>query len=197
MILLFDSRIVQFDKAAKIQKESTDAIVNYWNDFALYSSFEYWILAGILVIPLIILFFKIDKSKIFQIGFFGYSIHVFFAYMDIYGINVGFWHYPIQLIPSLPSLSIDSSLVPVTFMLVYQWTLNRNKNYYVYSIIAAAILSFGFNPILVQMGLLKMYGKINYFHLFITYITVLILAKLITNGFVWMKKRYRRADEAF
>lgn len=195
MIPLLDSRIVQFDKAAKLRKESTDAIVKYWRDFELYSSFEYWAMVGILVVPLIILFFKIDKSKIFQIGFFGYSVHVAFAYIDIFGMNAGFWQYPFQLIPSLPSLSLDTSLVPVIYMLVYQWTLNKNKNYYLYTIMAAAIFSFAFKPLLVEMGLFKMYGKINYLHLFISNIVVLIWAKQIMNVFLWIQKKYRRVNE--
>lgn len=194
---MLDSRIVQFDKAIKMRKESTEAVVNNWKNFALYASFEYWIMVIFLVVPLIILFFKIDKNKIFLISFYGYSIHILFAYIDIYGINSGLWGYPFQVIPTLPSLSIDSSLVPVTFMLVYQWTLNNKKNYYIYSIITALIFSFVFKPVLVSMGLFRMYGNINYIHLFIGYLFVLLLAKFITNVFLWIKKKYSKVNEVF
>lgn len=75
-------------------------------------------------------------------------------------------------------------------MLVYQWTLNNNKNYYVYSIATAGIFSFIFKPFLVALGLFKLYGNLNYLHLFIGYLFVLLSAKFITNVFLWTQKKY-------
>ncbi|MEH7484846.1 hypothetical protein V7157_28015, partial [Neobacillus drentensis] len=114
-----NAQMDKFDKIVKMSKRSTDSLIDYWKDFALYSSFEYWMMVAILLVPLLILFFKIDKNKIFLVGFFGYSIHVIFAYVDSYGKHSGLWNYPFPIIPALPGLAIDSSLVPVTFMLVY------------------------------------------------------------------------------
>jgi hypothetical protein len=196
MIPLLDPRIEQFDKAVELRKASTSAFVTYWNDFSIYFSLEYWMMVAFLVVPLIILFFKIDKHKLFLICFFGYSFHILFAYIDIYGMNRGMWNYPFQVIPSLPSLSIDSSIVPVTFMLVYQWTINKNNNYYKYAIIAALVLSFIFKPLLVGLGLFKMYGKINYLSLFIVYLLVLVATKLMTNLFLWFQKKYTKAHKS-
>ncbi|MBT2709876.1 hypothetical protein [Bacillus sp. ISL-47] len=123
-------RIEQFDNIVKMGKEGQKALNEYWLDYFLYTSFEYWLMVSLLVVPLIILFFQIDKSKIFFMGFYGYSIHVLFGYIDLYAKNLGFLHYPIPIIPMIPGLSLDSSFIPVTFMLVYQWTLNHKKNYY-------------------------------------------------------------------
>jgi hypothetical protein len=185
-----NNRIDQFDKIVKMGKESQKALIDYWKDFSLYTSFEYWLMVAFLIVPLVYLFFKMDKNKIFLIGFYGYSIHMLFAYLDLFGKNRGWWNYPFPVFPPIPGLSIDSSLVPITFMLVYQWTLNRNKNYYIYSIITALILSFLFKPFLVGLGLFKMYGNINYVHLFIVYLFVLLTAKFITNVFLWMQRKY-------
>ncbi|WP_374121057.1 CBO0543 family protein [Neobacillus sp. PS2-9] len=49
-------------------------------------------------------------------------------YINLLGVNRGLWSYPFQLIPTMPSFAFDSSFVPVTFMLVYQWTLHHKKN---------------------------------------------------------------------
>ncbi len=187
-----DPRIIQFDKAVKLRKESTDAIVDYWRDHALYTSLEYWIMVALLVVPLIFLVFKIDKSKIFLIGFYGYSIHVLAAYIDIFAINSGKWNYPFPLVPFLPSISIDSSIVPVTFMLVYQWTLNHKKNFYVFSFLTAVFFSLVFKPILAELGMFRMYGNMNYFYLLIIYVLGFIAAKIITNVFIWLQKKYTK-----
>ncbi|RVT62592.1 CBO0543 family protein [Niallia taxi] len=173
-------RLRDFDKIVYGRKENTDSLINYWIEYSNPLTWQFWVLVAILLVPLAILYIKIDKSKVFLIGFYGYSVHVFFTFIDVYGINSGYWHYPYQVFPALPSISLDTSMVPVAFMLVYQWTLNNHKNYYLYTIITAAIFAFILKPLLVSIDLFKMYGKINYFHLFIGYIAVLLIAKVIT-----------------
>ena len=177
-----------------MSSEGQKALNDYWKDFSLYTSLEYWMMVAFLIVPLIYLFFKIDKNKLFLIGFYGYSVHMLFGYLDLFGRNRGLWNYPFPVFPQIPGFSIDSSLVPVTFMLVYQYTLNRNKNFYIYTIVTALIFSFLFKPLLVALGLFKMYGTINYLHLFIVYLFVLLTAKFITNVFLWMQRKYSKSS---
>src|SRR5699024_6153519 len=73
-----------------------------------------------------------DKSKALLLGFFGLNYHVWFSYTNSIGVGLGLWEYPYHVIPFLPSFSLDAALVPVCFMLLYQWTLNHNKNIYLY-----------------------------------------------------------------
>lgn len=196
MMKLLVPRISDFDKAVKIREESTEAFVDYWKEYSLFLSFEYWIMVAILVIPLVVLFLKIDKKNIFMIGFYGYGVHMLYAYIDLFGVNNGFWNYPFPVIPALPSFSMDSSLIPVTFMLIYQKTFNKYKKYYLYSIIAGFLLSFVFKFILVKMDLFRMYGNANYLHLLVAYLIVIVLAKVCSDVFLWLKKRYVK-NEAY
>jgi hypothetical protein len=197
MIQLSNTRLEQFDKAVQLREDSTDLLIHIWKEYHLYTTLEYWIMASILVVPLLILFIKIDKSKIFLIGFYGYSVHVVLAYGNIYGMNEGFWHYPFQLLPALPSLSIDASIVPVVSMIMYQWTLNHHKNYYLYAILTAGAFAFVLKPLLVGLGLFKLYGKVNFIHLYVGYILILLLAKLMTNVFLWTQKKYGPPTKQF
>lgn len=185
-----DSRLARFDKIVEMGKEGQKALNEYWLDYALYATFEYWFMVLLLVVPFFFLFIKINKNKLFQILFYGYSVHIFFGYEDLYGRNIGYWNYPFPVIPALPGIVLDSSLIPIIFIFVYQSTLNSNKKYYLYSIITSVFLSFVFKPMLVGLGLFRMYGSINYFHLFLSYLTVITSAKLMTDLFVWIKKRY-------
>lgn len=187
-----DKRLERFDHGVELREESSEVFLGVWKDYDLYTSMEYWMMVGMLVIPLIVLFFKIDKTKLFHIGFFGYSYHTTFAYGDLIGMNQGNWHYPFQLIPLLPSLSIDASLAPVTFMLIYQWSINHKKNYYLYASITCGIFSFGLKPILVQLGLFRFYEGFTYYHLLIVYLMVALVAKQIVNVFLWVEKKYTR-----
>jgi hypothetical protein len=190
MINLENDRLSRFDKIVEMGKEGQKALNEYWWDFSLYTSFEYWLMVLFLVVPLILLLFKINKNKLFQILFYGYSIHMSFGYLDLYGRNMGYWNYPFPVIPVLPGISLDSSLIPIIFIFVYQSSLTSNKKYYMYATITSVILSFVFKPMLVGLRLFRMYGSINYFHLFISYVAVFIFAKVITDIFLWIKKRY-------
>ncbi|MFB6468621.1 CBO0543 family protein [Cytobacillus sp. Hz8] len=142
-----------------------------------------------LIVPLFILIWKIDKGKIFLICFFGYSVHMISFYISLLGVNMGMWNYPIQLVPLLPSFSLDSSIVPVTFMLAYQWALNKKKNYYIVALAVSIFFSFIFEPILVKMEIFKLYNHITYLHRFILYIVISLVAKFMSNVFLWIQKR--------
>lgn len=187
-----DKRLEQFDHIVRMGKEGQKALNKHWLDFELYTSFEYWLMASLLIGPLIYLFFKIDKHKIFFFGFYGYSIHVIFGYIDLFSKNSGYLNYPFPVIPMLPGLTLDSSFVPVTFMLVYQWTINREKNYYLYMIITSAVMAFIFKPVLVGIGLMRLYGNTNYIYLFAGYLIVITIAKFIMSVFLWTEAKYKK-----
>lgn len=190
MIIMEATRLDRFDQIVEMGKKGQVALNEYWKDFSLFYYFEYWLMVAFLIVPIIYILFKIDKKKIFEIGFYGYSVHMIFGYVDLFGRNMGFWNYPIPVIPVLPGISLDSSFVPVTFMLVYQWTLNRKKNYYLYAILTSLVLSFGLKPVLVKLAVFRMYGNINYFHLLICYLIVIFSAKFLTDLFLWLKRKY-------
>lgn len=184
-----DSRIELFDKAVKLRKESTKAFADNWLDYSLYTTFEFWLLVLLFFVPLIVVIWKIDKGKIFVIGFYGYSVHLFGHYLNLIGINTGVWNYPISLIPLIPSASFDACVVPVTYMLVYQWILNKKKNYYIYIFITAMLFAFVCDPISVKLGLLKMYGNVNYLYSIGFYLSIALIAKIITNVFVKLSNK--------
>ncbi|MCM3708493.1 MULTISPECIES: hypothetical protein [Cytobacillus] len=185
-----ENRIKDFDHIVKMGTEGQKALNVYWMEHSIYTSFEYWFMVMLFIIPLIVLFFKIDKSKLFFMGFYGYSIHMLFGYIDLFNKNYGFVNYPFPMIPMLPGLSLDSSFVPVIFMLVYQWTLKHKKNYYVYTALTSAVLAFIFKPLLIGLGLFRIYGNKNSLYLFVCYLIVVILAKVIMDVFLWAERKF-------
>jgi hypothetical protein len=66
MVSLENNRIEQFDKIVKSIKEARKDFIDYWIDYSIYTSFEYWMVLSLFIAPLIVLFFKIDKNKIFH-----------------------------------------------------------------------------------------------------------------------------------
>jgi len=172
-----------------IEEGLTRVQIDYWKSFSDFSTWQLWAIIIIMIASLVVLFLLVDKRNILLIGFFGLNYHVWFHYVNAVGIRFGLWEYPYQLVPFLPSFALDAALVPISFMLVYQWTMNHGKNVYLYSVLLSAIFAFIFKPILVSLDFFHMYKGINYFHLFIFYFIFFIVSKLITNLFVWLQKK--------
>jgi hypothetical protein len=177
------------NKINEEQQTISDHWLTYWKDYSSFNTWQFWLNLIIFIIPLIVLYFKLDRKRAFQIGFFGFNIHVWMGYIDAFGTKQGFWEYPYQMIPFIPnSLVLDASLVPVLLMLVYQWTSRTTKNYYLYALLLSVFLSFIFKPILVSFNFLKFYQGANYFHLFLGYLVIFVLSKLITDLFQHFQK---------
>lgn len=181
-------RLSEFDLIVEERKNSTELLQSYWTEYSSPSSWQFWLLLLLFIIPLVITYFKIDRNKAFEIGFYGYSIHILISLGDLFGINMGYWNYPYQIIPSLPSLSIDTSLVPVCYMFIYQSTLTNKSRFYLYSVLLSGIFAFAIKPLMVQTGFFRMYQTVNYFHLFILYLLLFLVAKLISSIFKNLNK---------
>jgi hypothetical protein len=98
------------------------------------------------------------------------------------------WNYPHTIIPFFSiSIALETSLIPVTFMLLYQWTLNNKKNYYLYATGYCLFLGFLFKPALTIFQIFQLY-KGNYFYMFLCYLSVSFISKWITNVFIHFEK---------
>lgn len=160
------------------------------------STIGFWINVAMLILPLIALLFLIDNSKAFHIGFYGFNIHVWFTYIDAIGIRYALWNHPYQAIPFMPaSFGLDAALVPVIYMLTYQWTVNNNKNYYIYLITLSALFAFVFKPFIALFDLFTLNKGFNYFHLFLLYVGMVILSKVITSIFEKFETRDAKKDK--
>jgi hypothetical protein len=139
------------------QEKGIKQWVAYWWEYSSFDTWQFWVNAGIIIIPLIILYLKIDRKRIFLLGFFGFNIHVWLAYTDIIFTRYNFIEYPYKVIPFIQvHFGLDTSLVPVMFILLYQWTLNKNKNFYLYSLLLIAFISFILNPLISTYHLMHL-----------------------------------------
>lgn len=169
-------------------KEASDLSMKYWKEYSNIDSFQFWLVVMTLIIPLIILLWKIDRRKMLLLGFFGLNYHIWFAYCNAGGIRRGLWEYPYEILPIMPSFSLDAALIPVSYILLYQWTLNHKKNFYLYTLILSIIFAFVMKPILVHFDFFHMFKFVNYFIIFLFYFGIAIVAKIITNVFIKLQK---------
>ncbi|MBM6617813.1 CBO0543 family protein [Bacillus suaedaesalsae] len=178
----------RLNEILNLQEKLVPMWLDYWKDFSHVGTEPFWVIALMLVVPLVIIYFKIDRTKVFQIGFYGFNIHTWFTYSDSIAMRTGHVYYPYQIIPIMPvNFALDASLVPVTFMLVYQWCINNNKNVFLYGIVTSAIFSFILKPVMAAWDLIKLDGGMNYFYLFLNYLGILIMAIVVTKVFIYLK----------
>lgn len=177
-----------FQELVYLQEKLTHSAISYWKNYSHLGTWQFWVILLMLVGPLVILVFTINRKNIFHICFFGFSVHVLFAYTDIFGIRYGLWGYPYQVIPFLPSISIDAALIPITIMFVYQWTLLNKKNYYLYAFLTALFFGFIFKPLLSLHKLFIKFEWVNYIYIFAIYIILFLLAYFMTEAFLWLQK---------
>ncbi|MCA0174001.1 CBO0543 family protein [Bacillus sp. RAR_GA_16] len=178
----------QFEHIVSLKKELESTTIEYWRQFSDYSTWQFWVILAMLIIPLIVLFLFIDRKKIFLLGFFGFSVHVLAAYLDALGVRKSWWDYPYIAIPQLPSsVSIDASFIPVYMIFLYQWCLNKEKNYWLYGSLSAIAFTFLFKPLLIGLHLFELYT--NWFVLLAAYLFVIYAAKLLTDLFIKLSER--------
>ncbi|TKD72255.1 CBO0543 family protein [Pseudalkalibacillus hwajinpoensis] len=176
-----------FEHIHTIRKELENSYLDYWQQFSNINEWKFWLVLAMFIIPLVVLYFKIDRSKIFLLGFFGYSIHIFAAYVDAFGIKKNWWDYPYAISPQLPgSIGIDASIIPVYFIFLYQWCLNKKKNHWLYGTLSAFGFTFIIKPLLIWLNVFQPYT--NFFVLLLCYLFVIYIAKLITDIFIHMSK---------
>jgi len=184
-----EKQLELFNKIRSMTEELNQLQLEYWNAYSDFELWQFWIVLIALIAPLIALLFLIDKQKTLLLGFFGFNYHVWFSYVNQIGISMGLWEYPYQLHPFLPSFALDASLVPISFILLLQWTLNHNKNIYLYSVVLSAFFAFVLKPIMVTFDFFHMFKGVNYIHLFLFYIAFFVVSMLITNLFLWLQKK--------
>lgn len=195
-MLLSTGQMEEMERIRNLHESMTSSTYNYWISYSNMSTWQFWVTAGMLLVPLIAVYFLLDRKKALLIGFYGFNVHVWFHYIDAFFVIHGFVEYPFKAIPILPtSLALDVSFIPVTFMLLYQWIVNHHKNYYLYTSGYSLILSFLFKPALVSFGLFQMFKGMNYGYLFLLYMVIVILSKLITDLFLHFERERLKPTE--
>ena len=188
--------VILTEQARKYEeiKEAQEAVFDLWNEYWLeYSAFntwQFWFNVLMIILPLIILCLFVDRKKLFLLLFFGFNIHVWTAYIDSMATRANYIGYPYKAIPTLPiHFGMDSSLVPVLFIFIYQYTLKKKANFFLHSLILIALISFLLKPFFVEIHLFYLSKGTNYFYIFLGYVLITIVSKGIVEFFLRLQSK--------
>ncbi|MEK5382203.1 hypothetical protein [Niallia sp. FSL W8-0635] len=167
---------------------------SYWDKFSDFTTWQFWVILVSLILPLIILFFTVDRKRLFEILFFGYTVHLLWAYIDLALSRGGFLTHTHFLTPMLPNaLNITGSFLPVGFMLVYQYATNKKKNFYILTILLSAVYTFICANIEKAIGLVTFHRGVTAFHLFLLDLVIVFVSFWFTR--LLLKFRIINKDE--
>jgi len=177
------------EKLNYMQDKLTNSWIDYWHRYSV-GTWQFWVSTLILLLPLVILYFTLNRKRAMLLGFYGYTVHVLFSYIDAYGTSHSLWSYPFKTLPGPMSFALDVSFIPVAYMLVYQWALRNEKNYYLSATVLSGFLAFVFKPIMTSLGMFLLHKGTTNLHIFIGYIVITLVAKWVTDLYLYLLKEH-------
>ncbi|ARK32419.1 hypothetical protein [Halalkalibacter krulwichiae] len=182
---------LMYKEISTIREELSDLQVQYWSLYSDLSTWQFWLMFLLFfMIPLVSIYFFIDRKHIFQIGFFGFNIHMWLQYIDTWALKEGLWGYPYELLPFIPgNHSLETALIPVLFMYVYQFHMRNTKKFYLYSIGLCVFLGGIFKPILSLHHLFEFHKQTAFYHIILVYLVVFVFSVVITKLFLFLQTR--------
>ncbi len=172
-----------------MERELSNVINHYWKIYSSYDTWQFWLILFMFIMPLVAFVYFIDRKKLFLVSFYGYTFHVFLSYLDAFMNRNNFWEYPYFMIPFLTSnIAIDAALIPVSYLLLYQFTLNKNKNFYAYGFVLSLFFAFIYAGTLQWLGLYRLSNGMNNFYLFFIDYGLALFAYWFTSIFLHFSK---------
>lgn len=180
----------------KTQDQLNHLFYDYWKQYSDFGNWQFWAVLALAVLPLVLLCFTVDRKRIFELFFFGYTVHILWTYIDIALGRSNHLTHAYFLIPILPNASnITASVLPVGFLLLYQYCTKHSKNFYIYTIIVSALFAFGLAPLEKSLGLIEARKSMNLFYVFLIDLGIVYFAYWITKWLLNIQKKEQALDK--
>jgi len=172
------------EELRKAQMELHRLTYEHWIQYDLFS-LNWWLLLAVMIIPWIIWWKLVNKDHLIEITLFGLFTALASAILNTIGFSIGLWSYPAKLIPINPPLfPADFTLLPVTYMLIYQYFKYWDR-FFIACITVFAIFAFVGEPFLESTNIYTKYHW-EYIYSFPIYVAMPMF-------FRWLVKKMKLA----
>ncbi|NBJ70171.1 hypothetical protein [Roseburia sp. 1XD42-34] len=162
--------------------------MEYWQLTSNIDTWYFWFNLFSFIVPLIILYKVIDRDKIFEVSFYGYSIHMISSKVNSALEANNLLVHPHSLTYVFPSgMTVTAVILPVAYMLVYQYCTNYNRNFYIFSFLLTILIAYGIDYVFVQIDYIRLHKGMNLTYLLVLNFVVACLSYWLTLLFKWMK----------
>lgn len=143
--------------------------IEHWLNYELYT-WQWWIKFVYLAIPIIIWYKLADRKRILEIVSYGLLVSLISTVLDSIGVTFVLWNYPIRLLPIGLSAVHDLVIIPITYMLIFQY-YSKWKSFIIASILLAAVASYIIEPLYTLIGI---YQAITWKHIYSFFIYIIL-----------------------
>lgn len=179
MIIGNSGSITSHEMIYELESQLTQIRVETWLKHDLFS-YQWWILGAALFIPWLLWWKWVDKARLSEIILSGAIILIIASFLDAILSELCLWEYNYYVIPYWPRLiSADFTIIPVTYMLVYQY-FQRWKSFLLAMLIVSFFFAFIGEPLLVWLKIYTLH-KWRHFYSFPIYFTMGALLKYLTQ----------------
>lgn len=172
-----NSQYPTWEYIVELRIKLRDANLLYWIHHDLFS-FGWWIIVFLTVIPWIVWWKLVDKSKLIEIMLYGSLIIIVTTVLDVLGVTFVLWGYPTMLEPAVPPMTpANLSVFPVGYMLIYQY-FPKWKKFLTAATVMSFIFSFIGEPVLAWLNIYER-NHWKSIYSFPIYIIIALLLKYI------------------
>lgn len=163
-------------------KHLSEVMMRHWFHDDL-RKWTWWLSLAMTAVPLIVWWLLVDQTRLLEIIIFGLLANITATLFDVSGSELMLWSYPDKLLPNLPRLlPINFTVIPVTFMLLYQFFPAWNE-FIIALVITAVIYTWVAEPLMVFLNLYQLYYW-KYWYSFPIYIAMGIGLRLLLEFFL-------------
>lgn len=164
-----------YQKISDLHNQLIDLKIRFWIQYDVFT-LHWWILLAASILPWIVWWKLADRNKFNFLIPCGLLWMIISTILDDIGIAMGLWEYPQELFSFIPPLfPADMTILPVTFMLIYQY-FPRGRSLFVMTSITAISFAFIIEPIFMLFNLYR--PSSNWKHIY-TMIVLIILSYFI------------------
>jgi hypothetical protein len=167
-----------FQDIVDIHTKMSELRWQYWTENTVFS-FEWWLLIIALISAWVVWWRLVDRRRTTEILLYGMFIFVVAIELDVIGGELGLWDYPAMVIPWGARLVCIDALIPVIYMLIYQY-FPPWKSFILANTIMAFVFAFMAEPLLVWLNI---YEPLTWRHIysFPIYILIAIVFKWLVE----------------
>ncbi|KEO83862.1 CBO0543 family protein [Tumebacillus flagellatus] len=152
---MYTAQYPTFSQVQEIRKQLRDAEYSHWLHHDLFS-FNFWLLLVVAFAPWWLWFRLRDRSRSFELLYFGLLLGMISTFLDALGTNLLLWGYKDQIFGVPPPLfPADVTLMSVPFMLIYE-KLPAWKNFTIAVVLLSALYAFVREQLLECLGIYEL-----------------------------------------
>lgn len=177
-------------KIFEVKEELGGMIKEHWQLYSNMGTGFFWINLATVTVPLIIWLVLVDRKRVFEIAFFGFFNHVLWYMVDSFLTSNNYFNHPHSLSYMLPQgITVSAVLLPVFFMLIYQYCTNHKKNLWVYLGIGSFLFAYGFGSLMDAIDMVRLHKGMNLFYLSLINVAVVYTSYVMTLLFLKLRQK--------